>query len=385
MDRVTFLSVRIPSQEWRDRWEESLRAAGVEIDDLDLGDRACLDLVVAEDLVRSVPAWSRSELARLLRVPPKSQGSNTKMHRWLLDHWWQPRVREALIAYARGRCVSPALMHPPPARPEGETGEMAWVAVAWSALHSPDAGAVEAARERWGPEQWDELRAALRAEAEPVLWGLLLRSQMEYLAPQQEAARQLNEMEFKVRDTKYEAAAAQQKHARATDHIKLLQDENERLQAEIGRKDQLLRDLSDLLAEERRAFLDLLAQVKGRFAAVQPGVTPPPLPLAGKRVAIVGGDMIADGAIALVESLGGEAVFCPGRTQTARVEEQVASADMVVRVTADMLHSHDDAIKRATKGSSVPVINVNTLGLGAFRRALEQALGLGEPRRGTRG
>lgn len=67
------------------------------------------------------------------------------------------------------------------------------------------------------------------------------------------------------------------------------------------------------------------------------------------------------GRIAVVEQLGGECLFLPGFDQEQRLQEAVASADLVLAVVAHMSHKHSDIIDMKARRRKTNVVRVNTL------------------------
>lgn len=368
-----FLSFTVMGADARAAWEEILRNERFPLDTLDLSERACSLLEATDSAVWSSPPWALARLAEDLRAPAKTRGDRRKLARWITDHWHRADVRTAASRHLKV-WVIPALsaqrVDPDKIR-EIRQRRVPWTQVLWSAFNSPDPDALAIAREAWGPDEWDQNMAAFLEEVRPALWVLLVRPEIERIAERHEGRQRIRELAGQVQVLSWEADRAKDRHRRATDRLREMGEEIERLRKELAERDRRIRDMEEAMAEERRLWAEMLDRAKAARMPQKDGAQT--LPLAGKRVAVVGGDPIAAGAAALVESLGGEPVICPGFDQVARVPDAVRAADVVVAVTACMSHKHAETLKAALRDGQ-RLVWVNSTGLTTLRRALTGGL-----------
>lgn len=385
-------------------WAQLLVQEGCDPAHLDLSDEACILLAATTAALAQPPAWLLRALAATLPAPPKVRCTADRLRRWLLDHWHRPAVRQA-AARALQAWTLPAFRQP------GQVAAAAaacrdqgvnWVQVLWSAWCAGP-GAVAVARDAWGTQDWDQRLAALLSQTRPTLCLLLVQPELgralERLARAQEEEERTRILAERVRTLEWEAQAAQERHRRATEQLRQMGECLTRLEAELAAREQRIRELEAELAAQQQALAQWMGGAPGTPTAPSTAEKPqaagpahgpspargssatrvsgPALPLAGQRVALVGGDPIAAGATAALEAMGAEVVFCPGYDQLNRVVPTVASADLVIAVTSYLSHKHVSALKSALPRSGARVLWVHTTGLSAFRRALEQQLKAG--------
>lgn len=371
-------SSRAVAAEVLERLENVMQREGRSLKDLDLSDEACLTVEVFNLIVNEMPRPLLSQLAQNLLIPHRSRKNPNKTIRWIFTHWYRESVRQTiyeLIEFLLNRPpFNQEVLDPEAVKAQLERG-MPWSVLAWAAYHSPDPLAVEKCRGIYGPEEWDEKMKRLRLRVRPVLLVMLTLPYLEKAAKEERDEAVRRQLEEQVRSLSWEAETAKLKHEKATRTVSRLKEEVERLRVELAERERRIQELEEELREQRRAFGEFTAVIREvqarQSAAIARGDLQAAMPLAGKEVAVVGGDPIHDFVENLIEAMGGKARLYSGVSKLNQLVE-AGSADLLVVITTFLEHKampHINAMRER-----MPVIYVNQKGIGAVRRALQSYL-----------
>lgn len=383
-------SDNLEGDDWKTQIEGIAARYGVAIPETDLSDSEMLLLVMVDREIGSIPPFVRERLGQVLVVPAKAKKDAERLWSWLRNHWHVARVRSTLHQLMQQYWGVPSLHRgelnqSEVAKALGQKG-MYWERIAYAAATSPNQEAGGVAREVYGHEQWDRTMEAMRREVGPILWGCLTRQALTEALSAYTADQQIKTLNSKVETLSYASQAAAEKHQKATTHLRDLNTHVTQLEGKVATletavrdKEEHIRALQENFDAERRqyvlqqaAWADLVSTLQAALSELRSGRAP----LAGKRVAIIGGDPMADATEALVRAWGGEPKHYKGCDEQGRIDG-LAQADVYLIIRAFMSHtaywkacSAIDQMIRA--GLKAQMVYVNHSGMGTFRRALEQ-------------
>jgi hypothetical protein len=181
---------------------------------------------------------------------------------------------------------------------------------------------------------------------------------------QAEAAAPKARLQREVRDLRWHAEKAEEKHGRAEKALQQKAEEVERLRAEVAELSRRVKALE----EERLILLEQIAMLAAARPAAKDREELPAKAggLQGKAVLVVGDESRQAEYRAILKEVGAQASFVSGFGNPKVVQAKAEAADLVVFVTAYASHSTWTAVRQAKK----PLALVNQAGERAFREAL---------------
>lgn len=337
----------------------------------------CMLLVV-------LPVQELKSFCQALPLPPKLRRERmnpmgrSKLQRWIDQRWYQTNMRAVVYKLlGANSCLGEFRQQVVDrgAIAKLVTQSIPWLMLAWSAADSPDPDAETAVRELFGAEKWDSAYAQVRADLTERVWRLLTRPDLEQadrLKTQEEVLTALHADLAKARaendrlrkDLAVVRTETATKLKRSGEQIASLRKHLSEAEAQVA-------ELRTVLTEERAFWAEWATTRAG--AGLDLSGRGPERPLTGKRIAVLGGDPIQDGVRQFLAALGGT-VTCYSGVNKLNQLWHLGKPDLAVIITTYLSHSADAMFRNALAGWTVPIVWVNSKGLGSVRRAIHRHL-----------
>ncbi len=142
------------------------------------------------------------------------------------------------------------------------------------------------------------------------------------------------------------------------------------IQATVAEYEERLAALREIVEQQDREILELLASLRRGGEATRLPEVAPASALKGRLICVVGGDTRVAGYREIVEAYGGRMVFASALGKLGQIDGAVSGSDGVVLITAYATHKASGLVRQAAERYGKPVALAHNAGLATFERVL---------------